>query len=210
MHLKKAATGLAVFSAGIAAAGIWYGNRTVGLEPCSVVSSRLPEEFSGFTIAQVSDLHNAEFGQGNARLLRQLRRSRPDVIAITGDLIDSRRTNLKTALEFAGEAVKIAPVLYVPGNHESRIPGYERLKTGLEQLGVRVLHNKQLVGKRGAPPSVLQAWPIRISKGTGEMPVPGRILPPGSCAPFPKTRGLPFYYPTGRNCFRFTPPLGRT
>lgn len=149
MNLKKAAAGLAVFSAGIGAAGLWYGNRTVGSEPLSVVSPRLPEEFSGFTIAQVSDLHNAELGRGNVRLLTQLRRSRPDVIAITGDLIDSRRTNIKTALEFAGEAVKIAPVLYVPGNHESRISGYERLKTGLKQLGVRVLHNKQLIWKKG-------------------------------------------------------------
>ena len=105
MNLKKAAAGLAVFSAGIGAAGLWYGNRTVGSEPLSVVCPRLPEEFSGFTIAQVSDLHNAELGRGNVRLLTQLRRSRPDVIAITGDLIDSRRTNIKTALEFAGEAV---------------------------------------------------------------------------------------------------------
>ena len=47
MNLKKAAAGLAVFSAGIGAAGLWYGNRTVGSEPLSVVSPRLPEEFSG-------------------------------------------------------------------------------------------------------------------------------------------------------------------
>ena len=149
MNQKKAAAGLAAFSAGIFAAGLWYGNRTVGAAPLEVRSPRLPEEFSGFTVAHVSDLHNAEFGKENARLLRQLRRSRPDVIAVTGDLIDSRRTNIRAALKFAAKAWEIAPVLYVPGNHESRIAGYERLKKGLERLGIPVLHNKQLIWKKG-------------------------------------------------------------
>ena len=37
-----------------------------------VSSNRIPAAFSGFRIAQVSDLHNAEFGDGNAELLNLL------------------------------------------------------------------------------------------------------------------------------------------
>ena len=61
------------------------------------------------SIAQVSDLHNAEFGDRNQRLLEMLREAEPDMIAITGDLIDSRKANIAVALAFAEEAVKIAP-----------------------------------------------------------------------------------------------------
>lgn len=141
--------GMMALTAGIAAAGAWYGNRTVGLTPVEVTSPRLPESFSGFTIAQVSDLHNAELGKENSRLLKQLRRAQPDVIAITGDLIDSRHTKVEPALQFVENARKIAPVLYIPGNHESRVVEYRELRKGLEKLGIPVLHNRQMFWTKG-------------------------------------------------------------
>ena len=99
----------------------------------------MPDAFDGYRIAQVSDLHNAEFGDGNQRLLDMLREAEPDMIAITGDLIDSRKTNIAVALAFAEEAVRIAPCYYVSGNHEARVPEYRELKAGLEAAGVTVL-----------------------------------------------------------------------
>ena len=65
-----------------------------------------------------------------------LREAEPDVIAMTGDLIDSRRTNLAVALAFAEEAAQIAPCYYVSGNHEARVLEYQDLKAGLEAAGV--------------------------------------------------------------------------
>ncbi|MCM1412631.1 MAG: metallophosphoesterase [Lachnospiraceae bacterium] len=110
----------------------------------TVSGSRLPASFSGFRIAHVSDLHNAEFGAGNAKLLRMLADSRPDIIVITGDLVDSNRTDIGVALAFAGESAKIAPTYYVTGNHEAYISQaeYETLKTGLEAAGVTVLEDE--------------------------------------------------------------------
>ena len=65
--------------------------------------------FSGFRIEQVSDLHNAEFGEGNATLLKMLSECEPDIIVITGDLVDANYTDIDVAFVFAEEAVKIAP-----------------------------------------------------------------------------------------------------
>ena len=65
------------------------------------MSDRIPEAFSVFRIAQVSDLHNAEFGEGNEKLIELLSQTDPDMIVITGDLIDSRYTDIEIALEFA-------------------------------------------------------------------------------------------------------------
>ena len=138
------------FMIGIAAATIavccWIGwaNTALEINEYKIIHDQIPESFSGFRIAQVSDLHNAELGNGNENLLAMLSQSNPDMIVLTGDLIDSRQTDIEIALDFAGKAVQIAPVYYVSGNHESRVPEYEQLKTGLTDLGVTVLENQKV------------------------------------------------------------------
>ena len=125
---------------------VWtaWGNAALELNTYTISSRGLPDAFDGYRIAQVSDLHNAEFGDRNQRLLEMLREAEPDMIAITGDLIDSRKTNIAVALAFAEEAVKFAPCYYVSGNHEARVSEYQELKTGLEAAGVTVLDDAQV------------------------------------------------------------------
>ena len=125
---------------------VWtaWGNAALELNTYTISSRGLPDAFDGYRIAQVSDLHNAEFGDENQRLLDMLREAEPDMIAITGDLIDSRKTNIAVALAFAEEAVRIAPCYYVSGNHEARVPEYRELKAGLEAAGVTVLDDARV------------------------------------------------------------------
>ena len=125
---------------------VWFvqGNTKLELTEYNIISSKVPEPFACFEIAQVSDLHNAEFGDENSDLLALLSEVEPHVIVLTGDLIDSRQTDIEIALDFAGKAVQIAPVYYVSGNHESRVQEYEQLKTGLTDLGVTVLENQKV------------------------------------------------------------------
>lgn len=125
---------------------VWtaWGNAALELNTYTISSRGLPDAFDGYRIAQVSDLHNAEFGGGNQRLLDMLREAEPDMIAITGDLIDSRKTNIAVALAFAEEAVRIAPCYYVSGNHEARVTEYRELKAGLEAAGVTVLDDARV------------------------------------------------------------------
>ena len=125
---------------------IWtaWGNTALELNTYTIVSDELPDAFDGYRIAHVSDLHNAEMGDGNEKLLAMLREAEPDIIAITGDLIDSRNTDIAVALAFAEEAVQIAPCYYVTGNHEARISEYDELKAGLESAGVTVLENERV------------------------------------------------------------------
>ena len=135
----------AVVAAVLIALVIWiaWGNTALELNTYTVTSARLPEIFDGYRIAHVSDLHNAEMGEDNEKLLTMLREADPDMIAITGDLIDSRNTNVEIALQFAQEAMKIAPCYYVSGNHEARVNEYEELKTGLISAGVIILEDTQ-------------------------------------------------------------------
>ena len=143
---KKKRTIILAIAAVLLALVVWtvWGNTALELNTYTVGSKELPDAFDGYRIAQVSDLHNAEFGDRNQRLLEMLREAEPDMIAITGDLIDSRKTNIAVALAFAEEAVKFAPCYYVSGNHEARVSEYQDLKTGLEAAGVTVLDDAQV------------------------------------------------------------------
>ena len=125
---------------------IWtiWGNTALTVSNIKISSSHIPAAFSGFRIAQVSDLHNAEFGKNNAELLKLLSESRPDIIVITGDLIDANHTDVGIALGFAQESVRIAPTYYVTGNHEAASPQYDTLKAGLEEAGVIVLEDEAI------------------------------------------------------------------
>ena len=123
---------------------IW-GNKALQANIYVVSSSKVPEGFDDYRIAHVSDLHNEEFGKENKRLIKLIKKSNPDIIVITGDLIDSRDTNIEVALRFAEHAMEIAPCYYVTGNHEARVDEYKKLKDGLIELGVVVLENDSAI-----------------------------------------------------------------
>lgn len=143
---KKRIITLAVVAAVLVVLIIWvaWGNAALELNTYTITSNRLPEAFDGYRIAHVSDLHNAEMGKNNEKLLDMLRDAEPDIIAITGDIIDSRNTNVEIALEFTKAAMEIAPCYYVTGNHEARVSEYAELKEGLIEQGIVVLDDERI------------------------------------------------------------------
>ena len=112
--------------------------------------SGAPEAFSGFKIAQISDLHNAEFGADNQKLIEILEREAPDAIVLTGDLVDGWRTNVDSAASFARRCAEIADCYFVTGNHEAKIgDDYAALETALSDAGVTVLRNASVRIRNG-------------------------------------------------------------
>lgn len=109
----------------------------------------LPPEFDGFRIVQVSDLHEKSFGRNQERLIEQLRRSRPDIIVVTGDIVDRRRYNETPGLELIRGAARIAPVYFVSGNHEWRSGRYPDFARRLTRAGAVVLKDEHVALSRG-------------------------------------------------------------
>ena len=142
---KKKRTIIIAVVAVLLALAVWtvWSNTALELNTYTVSSEALPDAFDGYRIAHVSDLHNAEMGDGNEKLLAMLREAELDMIAITGDMIDSRNTDVEVALNFAEKAMQIAPCYYVTGNHEARVSEYDELKAGLEACGVIILENER-------------------------------------------------------------------
>lgn len=114
-------------------------------------TEQLGVDLDGYRIVQISDLHNAKFGKNNQKLVDRIRECAPDMIVLTGDLVDSNHTNVDRVVQFVDEIVKICPVYYVTGNHEYWLDTseYEKLMDGLVSAGVVILDNQVVEISRG-------------------------------------------------------------
>jgi len=127
---------------------IWQDNDVV-VSRYEYQNSKISGDLDGYKIAQISDLHNKSFGENNKVLIDLLKKESPDIIVVTGDLVDSRRTDIYVAINFVSQAITIAPVYYVSGNHEERLSDekLDSLYKGLENIGVVILNNKSITLK---------------------------------------------------------------
>ncbi len=122
-----------------------YGNSYIEISHYNIESEKIPDSFNGFCIMQISDLHNAEFGTDNKKLISKIKDTKADMIAITGDMIDWEKTDVDVAINFAKNIAEIAPTYYVNGNHEAGVPDeYDKLKNGLLDAGVIILENSSV------------------------------------------------------------------
>lgn len=102
----------------------------------TITNEKIPEDFSGYQIAQISDLHNHSWGD---RLISRLKKESPDVIVITGDFVDSSHTDFDVSMELIEQAKRIAPIYYVTGNHEAWLENYPELEKRLMDSGVHMM-----------------------------------------------------------------------
>lgn len=121
---------------------IWQNNALV-ISKYIYDTDKIGEALDSYRIVQISDLHNKRFGNNQKRLLEKVKTCDPDLIVVTGDLVDSNHTNLEKAMEFIRGAGSIAPVYYVTGNHEKWLDKdmEAALMEQLEQAGVICLNN---------------------------------------------------------------------
>ncbi len=108
-----------------------------------VALGRGPARGSGLRIVQVSDLHLGPTVRGDylAAVVDRVLAQRPDIVAITGDLVDGRVSQLLQEMHALERLVREVPVFYVTGNHEYFDRADEWVEA-LSQLGVRVLLNE--------------------------------------------------------------------
>lgn len=118
-----------------------HQNKNVGLTFYEFSSKKVEREKR---IVHLSDVHNDLFGEKNSRLIELIESAKPDYIFITGDLLDSRRTNVYRCYYLIEKIIKIAPIYFVTGNHESRKTFYQKFKESLMALGVNVLDDRKV------------------------------------------------------------------
>ena len=127
----------------------WWDTNRFDLRSTQIELERLPQDFDGFTILQVSDLHDRAYGRGNRKLIEAIESLSFDMVAMTGDLLDRtmpcRRQNGYDCVE---ALTAKAPVCFVQGNHEWRIGDWDATKADLTARGVVVLDNARTTIRR--------------------------------------------------------------
>lgn len=153
MRRRKTAV-LLVLTALLAAGFLLWGNCSLQTTETALVSPALPPAFDGLRIVELADLHGRVFGRGSRRLLAAVRRAEPDLICIDGDLFDEH-TDLAMLPPLLRGLCAIAPVYYVTGNHEWRVPGLRGILAQMRACGVTVLQDDWRVLRRGEDALVL-------------------------------------------------------
>ncbi len=117
-----------------------------------IESPRLPEVFDGTRVMHLSDLHAKDYGRNYSRLVKACRRHKPDIIVFTGDIFSRNESvqRIMTRIPMMRELVRLAPVFYIPGNHENDAPAKaEILFKTMSGVGVQVLRNDRVQLSRG-------------------------------------------------------------
>ena len=140
--------------------GFLNARRTARVKHVRVPVSGLPAGLEGFTIVQISDIHvgptsRGPYGQG---IVEAVTRLQPDVVAITGDLVDGSVADLGQHVAPLSGLVARHGSYFVTGNHEY-YSGALPWIAELGRLGIRVLHNEHVVIHRSGEKLVLAGVP---------------------------------------------------
>ncbi len=125
-------------------------NHSLQLNGYVYKSEKIPEEFDGFRIIHLSDMHNCVYGREADELIEVVKRNKPDIIVITGDSFDSRRRQYFDSLDIIKKLTEVEMVLYVTGNHEELSPDLKEIFLNeIKNYGVQILDCDAIEINRG-------------------------------------------------------------
>lgn len=128
---------------------IYTQNNFISTTQINYINNKIPNEFNNYNIIHISDLHNKLFGKNQNTIKKESQGLDADIFIITGDLIDSYKTNIEKSMEYINFLVTLAPVYYVNGNHEHRTGLYPLLREKLLVAGVIVLEDELITLSKG-------------------------------------------------------------
>ncbi len=131
---------LAIFSIGLVSY-MWLEVNVPVVRKINISLASIPKEIK---IVHISDGHGLGI-PNDGRLMRAIRSFAPDAIALTGDMIDESTTDFAPVLTAATDLSAIAPVLFIPGNHERANPEGEMFIKSLSATGATVLLNDSII-----------------------------------------------------------------
>ncbi len=166
---RAAATGAVVAGTSAASFGAWRAFNPPQISEVPVKIPGLPKALEGFTIVQLSDIHVGAIIQ--ERFLDQLvttaNSAKPDLIAITGDLVDGTTDLLGRYVARLRNLSSKYGTHFVSGNHDY-YSGWESWAKALGGLDFNVLRNRFItIGEPGASFDLVgvEDWGARWAPG---------------------------------------------
>lgn len=115
-------------------------------------NKKIPSAFSDYTIVQISDLHCKNFGKNQSELISKIKAAKPDMIALTGDIVDEDHDSISSVEDLLKGIKDLAPIYFVTGNHELTslaATQYQELLALFQKYGVTDLDNDSVKLKKG-------------------------------------------------------------
>lgn len=132
---------------------IVYQNKHIQVTEQKIKNEKIPDSFDGYKIAHISDIQNEYSEKKLTKLLNKIKNNKPDIIVITGDLVDAQKYDVDSTLEVVKGLVEISPTYFVYGNHDFGIDGdsnYQRMYEEIEEIGVVILNRKSIQISKGS------------------------------------------------------------
>lgn len=139
----------------------------------SISAANLPEGFDGYKIVQLSDLHMAQFGENNCRLVETVAKLHPDLIALTGDYIEAEE-DIPVTETLVRQLVEIAPVYFTSGNHDWASGAIDQLRQAVTDCGATYLSNEYLELEQNGDTILLAG--VEDPNGHADMIKPDELL----------------------------------
>ena len=181
------AVAVPLLAAAITLIGFWNARRTAGVVTVEVALAGLPDALHGFRIVQISDIHVGPTIRRRylESIVEAVNRLKPDLVAITGDLVDGTVAELREHVAPLSRLLSRHGSFFVTGNHEY-YSGVLPWLVELNRLGIKVLHNEHVVIEHGGAQLVLAGVP---DYNAGHFDESHRSSPRQAIAGAPETAG---------------------
>ncbi|AQQ53202.1 metallophosphoesterase [Planococcus lenghuensis] len=123
---------------------IWINNKWITVSEYTITSPDIPKAFIGARIVHISDLQRTTFGEEQSPILKKVAGAEPDLIFVTGDLVDSDSYQLEPVLTLVNGLKEIAEVYFVTGNQEISKGRSEEVLFALKETGITILENEMV------------------------------------------------------------------
>ena len=132
--------------AALLAARLYVDNTLVEVTKYEIKNNKVPKEFNKFKIVQLSDFHSYGFEKDNLKLLEKIHEEVPDIIVITGDMVNKYDTKFEKFLNIAETLSKKYKIYYIVGNHEIRLKkeDLEYVLNKLRGFGIKILNDEKI------------------------------------------------------------------
>jgi predicted MPP superfamily phosphohydrolase len=157
---EDSAAAVPLLALAISLIGFWNARRTAGVVTVEVPLAGLPAALQGFRIVQISDIHVGPTIRRRylESIVEAVNRLKPDLVAITGDLVDGSVPDLQSHVAPLSALMSRHGSFFVTGNHEY-YSGVLPWLAELKRLGIKVLHNEHVVIEHGGAKLVLAGVP---------------------------------------------------
>ncbi|WP_160686757.1 metallophosphoesterase [Clostridium sp. C2-6-12] len=132
--------------AALLAARLYVDNTLIEVSKYEIKNNKIPKEFNKFKIVQLSDFHSYGFEKDDFILLEKIYEEEPDMIVMTGDMVNKYDTKFEKFLNLAETLSKRYKIYYIVGNHEIRLKkeDLEYLLNKLRTFGIKILNDEKI------------------------------------------------------------------